>query len=74
MLETNKKKKKNLATKPNRYFFVEVPSLTEPKCQTMQKARWKAGAAARPGLRPGSRPAREVAPQAGRRAAKGRRR
>lgn len=68
MLETNKK----LVTKTNRPFFVEVPSLTELKCQMMQKARRKAEAAARPGSRPAERPAHEEAAQAGRRAAKGR--
>lgn len=70
MLETNKK----LNTKNNKSFFEEVPTLTEAKCQTMQIARWKAEAAARPGSRPGGEShACEEAAQAGRRAAKGRR-
>lgn len=36
MLGTNKKKK--LTTKPNRFFFVEVPSLTEPKMSNDAKS------------------------------------
>lgn len=48
MLETNKK----LKTKTNKSFLEEVPILTEAKCRTMQIARWKAEAAARPGSRP----------------------
>lgn len=62
MLETNKK----LKTKTNKSFLEEVPTLTEAKCRTMQIARWKAEAAARPGSRPGESPTR-----AGRRSRQG---
>lgn len=42
MLEIKTNQPKNTqTTKPNRSFFVEAPSLTEPKCQTMQKKKKK---------------------------------